>query len=223
MTHADAGVAEEIEEVAAPSGPLAGDPAMLGLPVFIAGSVALGLTEIGYTSAASVGPGASIILFSNALGLLIATIWAAALGQTAVAGIFGIFTAFWASFGFLLIGLVHNWYGISTGLPVGGQPTPNDVPHTLGMFVISWLVVVGALTLGTLRLPSAFTLLFVLVDLALALVLSNALSPSDGVRHFAGYVIFAFSAVGVYLFLGACSAATGGKPLPVGRPVLGGS
>ena len=36
-----------------------------------------------------------------------------------------------------------------------------------------------------------------------------------------GYVVFAFTAVGVYLFTGALSAATGGRGLPLGRPVLG--
>ena len=37
--------------------PLAGDPAMLGLPVFIVGSVALGLVLVGVVPASAVGRG----------------------------------------------------------------------------------------------------------------------------------------------------------------------
>jgi hypothetical protein len=35
-----------------------------------------------------------------------------------------------------------------------------------------------------------------------------------------GYAVLLFAAVGVYLFFSALSAATGGKPLPLGKPVL---
>jgi hypothetical protein len=33
-------------------------------------------------------------------------------------------------------------------------------------------------------------------------------------------VAFAFAAVGAYIFVGVSSVATGGKPLPVGKPVI---
>ena len=38
----------------------------------------------------------------------------------------------------------------------------------------------------------------------------------------AGYDVFLFVLVGVYLYVGALPVATGGKPLPLGRPVLHG-
>jgi uncharacterized protein len=75
------------------------------------------------------------------------------------------------------------------------------------------------LTLGTLRLPSAFTLLFVLVDFALILVYLGTVNASTGLTKAGGYFVFAFAAVGVYLFFNASSLATGGQGIPLGRPV----
>ena len=76
---------------APPSAALAGDPAVLGLPIFVAGSIALGLALVGYVPAAAGASALPIILAATGLGLLVSTIWAAALGQTLVAAIFGLF------------------------------------------------------------------------------------------------------------------------------------
>ena len=54
-----------------------GDPAILGLPIFAAGSVALGLALVGYVPAAAVGSVLPIVLAATGLGLVIATIWSA--------------------------------------------------------------------------------------------------------------------------------------------------
>lgn len=97
---------------------------------------------------------------------------------------------------------------------------PADVVHTVATFLISWLVVIGVLMLATLRLPAAFTLIFVLVEVALALVLAGTLNGSAGLDKAAGIVVFAFAAVGAYVFAGSASVATGGKPFPLGRPVI---
>jgi uncharacterized protein len=78
------------------------------------------------------------------------------------------------------------------------------------------------LTLATLRLPLAFTAVFVLIDVALLLLLINTFHASSGLTKTAGYVALVFAALGVYLFFGSASVATGGKALPLGRPVLHG-
>jgi len=78
------------------------------------------------------------------------------------------------------------------------------------------------LTLATLRLPSAFTALFVLVDLALLLLLLGTANASTGLVKTGGYVVLVFAALGVYLFFDAASLATGGQSVPLGRPVLRG-
>jgi hypothetical protein len=197
---------------AAPTGALAGDPSILGLPSFIVGSIALGLTLVGVVPATAVGAPLAIILSSTAAGLFIAAIWAAAIGQSAVASIFGIFAGFWLSYVVLVLGLVHNWFGISLLAVVATQK----------LFLISWLVLIVVLTLATLRLPLAFTAVFALIDLALLLLLIATIQASSGLQKTAGYVVLLFAAIGVYLFVGSASVATGGKALPLGSPVLRG-
>lgn len=201
---------EEPVVAAAPTGFAAGNPAVLGLPVFVAGTVALALALVGYVPGGLVGGALPIILASTGLGLSVATIWAAALGQTAVAGIFGIFAGFWLSYGMLVLGLTHNWFGV----------TPEAVVRSQALFLVTWLVVVAMLTLATLRLPLAFTLLFLLVDLTLIALIIGTLDASLAWVKFGGYLAFAFAAIGVYLFVGIASEATGGNPMPLGRPVL---
>ncbi|NKQ57721.1 hypothetical protein HFP15_33155 [Amycolatopsis sp. K13G38] len=188
----------------------AGDPALIGVPTFIVGATALGLVLTGYVPASAVGASIAIILPATGLGQLIAAVWAASLGQNAVAAVFGVFTGFWLSYAALVLGLIHNWFGISADAAVATQ----------GLFLIAWLVTIVLLTLATLRLPAAFTLLFTLIDIALALVLYGTVGGSTAATTVGGYVVFSFTAVGVYLFAGALSAATGGRPLPLGRPVL---
>ena len=78
------------------------------------------------------------------------------------------------------------------------------------------------LLIATLRLPSSFSLLFALVDLALVLVLLSTINASSGLAKLAGIVVFAFVAVGFYLFATVASIATGGKPFPLGKPLMSG-
>jgi succinate-acetate transporter protein len=189
---------------------LAGTPAAVGLPAFVVGSVALGLTLVGYVPTTAGAAPIPIIAAATALGLVIATIWAAAIGQSAVASIFGIFSGFWLSYAALVLGLTHNWFAIPAEAAV----------KTQGLFLISWLVIVGMLTLGTLRLPLAFSALFLLIDLALVAVLIGTLNGSTAWLKLGGVLVLVFAAVGVYLYLGVAAAATGGKAFPLGNPVL---
>ena len=85
---------------------------------------------------------------------------------------------------------------------------------------MAWLVVMVMLTVATLRLPMAYTAVFFLVDLALLLVFLGVNETSGGVLKAAGYVVLLFAAVGVYLYFSTASVATGGRPLPLGRPAL---
>jgi uncharacterized protein len=211
MTTVTTGIEEHTAEgrhtsVEAPTG----DPMQIGLPSFIVGSIALGLVLIGYVPAAAVGASLPIILAATGFGLAIAAVWAAALSQSAVASVFGIFTGFWWSYAVLVLGLTHNWFAIGAAAATSTQ----------GLFLISWLVVIVMLTLATLRLPVAFTLLFLLIDVALVLVLISTLQGSATVGKIAGIVVLAFAAVGVYLYFGSTSGATGGPALPLGRPLV---
>jgi succinate-acetate transporter protein len=191
------------------TGHAAGDPAILGLPIFAAGSVALGLALVGYVPAAAVGSVLPIVLAATGLGLLVATLWAVSVGQTVVAGIFGLFTGFWLSYAALLLGLQHGWYAI---------PAAN-VERSVALFLIAWAVVMLALTLGTLRLPLAFTLVLGLVVVALVLLIFGTLDANATLNKLAGYVVLAFAALGLYLFLSTASTALGGGGYPLGPPL----
>lgn len=190
--------------------PLAGDPLVLGLPCFIVGSVALGLVLVRFVPAAAVGASLSILVAATGMGLLLSTVWAAAVGQSVVAGVLGIFGGFWLSYAALVFGLTHNWFGV---------PAANVV-RTQELFLTAWLVLMVLLTLATLRLPSAFTLLFALVAVALLLVLLATAQSSTALQRTAGIVVFVFAALGAYLFVNVTSVATGGNALPLGRPIL---
>jgi succinate-acetate transporter protein len=189
-----------------------GNPAALGLPCFIAGSVALGLAFVGVVPLTALGAAVPIVLTATSIGLFLATIWAAAVGQTAVASVFGIFGGFWLSYAVLSLGLNHNWFAIPL----------TSVRVTVELFLISWLVVMVMLTLATLRLPLAYTAVFLLVDVALILLFAgyNTIPASRGLLQAGGWVILAFAAVGVYLYYDCVSQATGGRALPLGRATL---
>ena len=201
---------------AAVVGPLAGDPSILGLGSFIAGSVALGLGLVGVVPVGVLGAPLAIILAATALGLLMATVWCAALGQSAVAAVFGIFGTFWLSYAVLVLGLDHSWFAI----------VPTAAIATVRLFLLTWLIIIVMLTVCTLRLPAAFNAVFVLVDLALLLLLlafentSPLGVPSSGLLKTGGYVVLIFAALGMYLFYGAAQADTGGKPVPLGPSLV---
>jgi len=214
---ATAGGSASIEEApAAVIGPMAGDPSIFGLGSFIAGSVALGLGLVGVVPTGVLGAPLAIILAATAVGLLMSTIWCAALGQSAVAAVFGIFGTFWLSYAVLVLALDHAWFAI----------VPTAVIDTVRLFLLTWLIIIVMLTVSTLRLPAAFTAVFVLVDLALLLLLlafenTSALGvPSSGLLKAGGYVVLVFAALGAYLFYGAAQAGTGGKPVPLGPPLM---
>jgi uncharacterized protein len=185
----------------------AGNPAAVGVPIFVAGGVALGIQLLGYVSA---GAPIAIIGAATGLGLLVSTVWAAAVGQTAVASIFGLFAGFWLSYAVLVLGLLHNWFATPAA----------EATHTIGLFLITWLVMIVLLTIATLRLPLAFTVLFVLIDATLVVVLAATINASATSNKVGGVLALAFSAVGAYIFLGIAATATGGRGVPLGRPIL---
>jgi uncharacterized protein len=199
------------EPVPAPSTAFfAGDPSILGLPIFAAGSLALGLALIGYVPPAAQASALPIILAGTGLGLLISTIWAMSLGQTMVAGIFGLFAGFWLSYSALVLGLNHNWFAIPA----------EDVERSVALFLITWAVIMGALTVASLRLPLAFTAVVALVVLALVLLIFGTTEANADLNKAAGYVVLVFAALGIYLFLSTASQALGGRGYPLGQPTL---
>jgi hypothetical protein len=66
-------------------------------------------------------------------------------------------------------------------------------------------------------LPAA---VFFLVDLALLLVFRGVNEGSAGLSKAGGYVALVFALLGVYLYASTAAVATGGRALPLGRPLL---
>jgi uncharacterized protein len=209
-----------VEAEPAAVGLLAGDPLMLGLPAFIAGSYALGLALIGaQVPVGSFGAALAVVLAATAIGLFISAVWAMAVGQSAVASILGIFGGFWASLVVLVVAVDHNWFAFATPA-AAGAPASNISVGAIELFLITWIIIVGMYTLAMLRLPSAYTLILVLIVLALIFVLLGVSGASTSDLKTGGAFVIAFASVGVYVFLGQASVATGGKPMPLGRPIL---
>jgi uncharacterized protein len=197
---------EEELELAPPGN----DPALLGLPTFIVGAIALGLVNVGMVPAGVAGASIPILVAATAIGMFIAAVWAVKVGQGVVAGIYGIFGGFYLSDAVLVLGLTHNWFGIPLTAIVSTQK----------VFLIAWLIVVVMLTLGLFRLPIVYPVLLGLVDVALLTFLLGITQNSPDLTKVSGYVNFVFCALGAYLFLGVMNQATGGKPFPLGKPLL---
>jgi len=189
---------------------LDGDPTALGLPGFIAGSTSFGLAQAGLIPGVAAGAALPVILGFSAVGIFITTIWAASLGRNAVVSVFGIFAGFWLSYSVLLLGIAHGWLGIS----------PASARSAMELYLVVWLVVIVTLTLTTLRMPLVYTAVFILVDLTLLLVFLGVNQDSSGLSKAGGYAALAFAVLGVYLFTSTAAVATGGRALPLGRPLL---
>jgi uncharacterized protein len=195
---------------APPASRPAGDPAPYGLLIFSVGGTVLGISLLGYVSPAAQGGSVQPIIYAGTgLGVLFCTIWAAALGQTFPAAIYGAFTGFWLSYTALVLGLAHNWYGIP----------PADIPHTVVQFLIAWAVVIFMLGLVSLRIPLAFTGIFGSALVADILLIFGTLNGSVDLDRAAGVFVLLFSAIGFYSYLSTGLESVGGKALPLGPPV----
>jgi succinate-acetate transporter protein len=193
-----------------------GNPALLGLPALLPGSLTLGLWLIGYLDTATLAGGmVPAITSSSGLFLLVACIWAARVGQGAAAAIFGTFAAFWLSFAFLLLGVINGWFGIAT------EPSLRavQVREVESTFVLSWLIVFATLTVATLRLALAFTAAFAVVCTTLALVLGFVVNGNPLFATLGGITTFVFCAIYAYIFVDAMTQELGGGSMPMGAPI----
>lgn len=203
-----AGAHAAAEPVAAPA---VGNPALLGLMTFLPSGITLGLWFVGYLDTAKLGGGMiPIVMISAGLFLLVATIWAGRLAQNTVAAIFGVFSAFWISFGFLLIGLTSNWWGLEGDATGAVRAT----------YLLSFLLVFILLTLATLRLPLAFTVGFVLVVITFALAFVGVSTANASLFPIAGITTFGFCLVFAYILFDGIGQDLGGKALPLGPPTV---
>lgn len=188
------------------------DPQVVAAPVFVIGSIALGLQLIEYVSSAALGTPLAIILAGTGLFLLMSTIWAAAAGQSFVACFAGTFGAFWLSYGLLVLGLLHDWFKIP----------PEDVQRTVAIFAIAFAAFFFFLTLASLRAPVVYTVIFALVVVALCLVAVAYLQTpvSTDVLKVAGYVVLVFAGFGMWVSWTVMNTSLGGPAFPPLGPAV---
>ena len=209
------GSVEVIREVPVPVR-VSGDPQVLGWLVFVVGSTCLGLQLVGFVNQGALGAPLAIIFGATAFGLLVSAVWAAYLGQTFVAGAFGVFCGFWISYTALVLGLTHNWFGIAALT----KTDSGVVKDTVLAFLLAWAITMALLTLATIRLPLAYTIDVALVDAALwILFIANSGSDPSGLTKVAGVVVFTFAALGAYIWLSAADQSLGGPGYPLGKPI----
>ena len=185
-----------------------GNPGLIALPLIIAGATGLGFINTGIINVAAAA--VPILLSATAIGLLVTTIWSAALSQNINATIYGTFFGFYGSYAVLSLGLAHNWFGIpDTG-----------VQQTVALWLGSWLLTIGLLTVLILRLPWTFPVLMAIVDVALVLLLVGNQTGSVAATRAGGWFVFAFVAFVIYFYVAALWEETGGRALPLGRPLV---
>jgi uncharacterized protein len=189
----------------------AGNPALLALITFLPAGLTLGLWFIGYLNTTLL-PGGMIATLALSAGLfmLVATIWAARIGASTLAAIFGVFSAFWLSFALLVTALTSTWWAIAAA----------GVARVQATYLLSFLCVFILLTLATLRLPLVFTVGFVLVDVTFLLAFLAVVNVNRDYFTWAGVTTFAFCGVFAYVLFDGFGQDLGGKALPMGNPVI---
>jgi succinate-acetate transporter protein len=200
--------AAEPRSVSAP----VGNPALLGLITFLPSGVSLGLWFLGYLDTASL-PGGMIPVagLSAGLFLLVSAVWAARLAASTVAAIFGVFSAFWLSFGLLLTGLTSGWWGVADAASVA------NVQRT---YLLSFTLVFILLTLATLRLPLAFTAGFVFVDVTFVLAFLGVSTGNAGLLPVAGVTTLIFCVIFGYILVDGFAQDLGGTAMPMGNALV---
>jgi uncharacterized protein len=198
------------------------DPLVLGLPLIAVGAFALGLQLVGFVNVNSSGSPLAVLIGASGFGLVLTTLWSASLrvapvsspwagGTSLPTTVLGALAAFFLSYATLVLGLVHGWLGVK----------PADVQHTVELFQISWLAVFLLVAVASVRLPVAFTVLFVSFAVALVLLLIDTLGPSATAGKIAGILTLVIGVAAGYVFLAVASRASGGREYPIGRPIAG--
>jgi hypothetical protein len=191
-----------------------GDPLALGVSVFAIGALTLGMLFVGVFPAGAVGAAVPVAIFASGLPLILTTVWGFIRGQSVLAGIFGTVAGLFTTFGFLVIGLDHNWYAIPAA----------DAPAAQATYFIAFACYFLFLIVPSLQLPRLFTVVIVLVFAGLALAAASQLAAMPVLAQAAGADFLAISFLLFWLFLNVHTTAVGMKPWPpLGRPVAAGA
>jgi hypothetical protein len=145
------------------------------------------------------------------LAFLISAVWAVFPGESVVAAICGVVTAFSLGLAVLLLGLFNNWFPAVQA--VGG-----DIKE---VYFIAFAIFWATLALPFLRLPVLYEVLVVLVTAATALLAAGALRPPENELNLAaGRCLLAFAAGLFYIRVNQALLSVGLKGLPIGKPLV---
>lgn len=214
---AGAHAAIEAEPAAAP----VANPALMGLITFIPAGITLGMWFIGALDTTAL-PGGMIpvVTFSAGLFMLLTAVSALRVGDSVTAAIFGLFSAFWGSFGVLLMALNNGWI-VNAGAtdPAQSALTTAQSGQIQSVYLLSFGLAFIFLTLATLRLPLAFTAGFVFVDITFVLAYIGVTAGATGLFPIAGIATFIFTLIFAYVLFDAFGQTLGGKPMSMGNPI----
>src|SRR5581483_11530617 len=178
----------------------------IGMPMLVVGAVAFALALSRQAPVSALIPVLPVVV----IALVVAAREARRGGAAMIAAFFSGFSGLWLSYAVLVLGLVHNWFGIA-------KP---DTVRVVIVFVASWLAGFLMLAVASLELPVAFMLIPLLQATALALLLGGSLSQSAGLFVAAGVALFTLAAAAAYV----CTATTGPasirRVLPLGPALL---
>ena len=79
---------------------------------------------------------------------------------------------------------------------------------------------IGLLTILLLRLPWTYSAMLLIVDVALIFLLIGNLTASAAATQAGGWLVFGFVGFVVYFYAASLWEETGGRTLPLGRPIL---
>ena len=125
----------------------------------------------------------------------------------------GTFGGFWIGYSIHVLGLLHGWFKIP----------PGDVANTVVMFTCTFAIFFVFLTLASIRLPIIYTLIFGLVVVALCMVAAaySYTAVDLDLLKAAGYVVFVFAGLGMWLSWTVMNLSLGGPAFPpLGSPII---
>jgi succinate-acetate transporter protein len=197
------------DRTAAPPSSVTGDPTGGTVALLAVVAILLGLQLAGAVPAASAGLFVPVLLLAGT-GMLLLGLLAVRKGENIIGLFFSTFGPFVASFGLLIIGLVHGWWAIP----------PADIPHAEGAFLMAWAIVLTVWFFLSLVLPAIFTLLLALVDIALWCLVIGIWNTSAGPQQVAGWMLLATGTGALYFGATLWLRWAGFATLPIGRPLI---
>jgi hypothetical protein len=196
------------ELVTASTGAIA-DPGPLGLAGFAMTTFVLSCFNAGLIKGAALEAVVlPLALFYGGIAQLLAGMWEFKKANTFGALAFTSFGAFWLSYAALVKFVVP---GI-----VGDKALAPQLPHVLGLFLLSWAIFTVYMTVASTRVSGVVFGVFALLSLAfIALTIGNFASKTGWV-HAGGYIGLATAAIAWYgSFAGVTNSTFGRTVLPV--------